>query len=199
MTAVAQGLSPVRIQLPYLENGTARRMRQARCCPTRWRWRRRRATARRRSGWCCIEGSAAAGSSSIRTTTAARRSSCSRTRSAAFVFHWPLIERQVRGEGRVERLTRRESDRYFQRRPRESRLSAWASPQSAEISGATVSRSGVRAIRSALQRERTFRVHLSGAASELWQIVSSSGRDNLIVSTIALFFDEKEIPGRISG
>jgi len=54
---------------------------------------------------------------------------------AAFVFHWSLIDRQVRGEGRIEKLTRRESDRYFQSRPRESRLSAWASPQSAEISG----------------------------------------------------------------
>ena len=54
---------------------------------------------------------------------------------AAFVFHWPLLDRQVRGEGRVDRLSRRESDRYFQSRPRESRLSAWASPQSAEISG----------------------------------------------------------------
>jgi pyridoxamine 5'-phosphate oxidase len=53
---------------------------------------------------------------------------------AAFVFHWPLTERQVRGEGRVEKLSHRESARYFQRRPRESRLSAWASPQSAEIS-----------------------------------------------------------------
>ena len=52
---------------------------------------------------------------------------------AAFVFHWPLIERQVRAEGRVEKLTRHESDRYFRSRPRESRLSAWASPQSAEI------------------------------------------------------------------
>jgi pyridoxamine 5'-phosphate oxidase len=54
-------------------------------------------------------------------------------RRAAFVFHWPLIERQVRGEGRVEKLSRRESQRYFQGRPRESRLSAWASPQSSEI------------------------------------------------------------------
>jgi pyridoxamine 5'-phosphate oxidase len=54
---------------------------------------------------------------------------------AAFVFHWPLLERQVRGEGKVEKLPRRESDRYFQTRPRESRLSAWASPQSAEVSG----------------------------------------------------------------
>ena len=39
---------------------------------------------------------------------------------AAFVFHWPLIERQVRGEGRVETLSHRESSRYFHRRPRES-------------------------------------------------------------------------------
>ncbi len=54
---------------------------------------------------------------------------------AAFVFHWPLIDRQVRGEGRVEKLSRRESARYFQSRARESRLSAWASPQSKKISG----------------------------------------------------------------
>ncbi len=54
---------------------------------------------------------------------------------AALVFHWPPIERQVRVEGRVEKLSRAESDRYFQSRPRESRLSAWASPQSARIPG----------------------------------------------------------------
>lgn len=52
---------------------------------------------------------------------------------AAIVFHWPLIERQVRAEGRVVKLTRAESDRYFRTRPRESRLSAWISPQSEEI------------------------------------------------------------------
>jgi pyridoxamine 5'-phosphate oxidase len=52
---------------------------------------------------------------------------------AAIVFHWPLIERQVRASGRVRTLTRAESDRYFQSRPRESRLSAWISPQSEEI------------------------------------------------------------------
>jgi pyridoxamine 5'-phosphate oxidase len=52
---------------------------------------------------------------------------------AAIVFHWPKLERQLRVEGRVRKLTRIESDRYFQTRPRESRLSAWASPQSATI------------------------------------------------------------------
>jgi pyridoxamine 5'-phosphate oxidase len=51
----------------------------------------------------------------------------------AIVFHWPLLERQVRAEGPVEKLTRAESDRYFGTRPRESRVSAWISPQSAEI------------------------------------------------------------------
>jgi pyridoxamine 5'-phosphate oxidase len=52
---------------------------------------------------------------------------------AAVVFHWPLLERQVRAAGRVRKLTGAESDRYFQRRPRESRISAWISPQSEEI------------------------------------------------------------------
>lgn len=54
---------------------------------------------------------------------------------AAVVFHWRTIERQLRVEGRVQKLTRRESEQYFRTRPRESRLSAWASPQSAPISG----------------------------------------------------------------
>ena len=52
---------------------------------------------------------------------------------AAMVFHWPLVERQVRIEGRIQKLTRAESDKYFRSRPRESRLSAWISPQSEEI------------------------------------------------------------------
>ena len=54
---------------------------------------------------------------------------------ASIVFHWPRLERQLRVEGRVHKLTRRESEAYFQTRPRESRLSAWASPQSTKISG----------------------------------------------------------------
>src|SRR2546423_8869018 len=37
---------------------------------------------------------------------------------AAVVFHWPLIERQVRVEGRTQKLTRAEPARYFRSRPR---------------------------------------------------------------------------------
>jgi pyridoxamine 5'-phosphate oxidase len=52
---------------------------------------------------------------------------------AAVVFHWPLLERQVRIEGTVERIDRAESEAYFQTRPRESQLGACVSPQSRPI------------------------------------------------------------------
>lgn len=52
---------------------------------------------------------------------------------AAVSFWWPELERQVRMKGTVERISRKESDSYFQSRPRESRLGAWASEQSSSV------------------------------------------------------------------
>lgn len=49
---------------------------------------------------------------------------------AALVFYWDRLERQVRVEGVVERLSREASETYFRSRPRGSQLGAWASPQS---------------------------------------------------------------------
>ena len=57
---------------------------------------------------------------------------------AALVFYWPQLERQVRVEGSVTRVTAAESDEYFQTRPRESQIGALASPQGEVISGRDV-------------------------------------------------------------
>jgi pyridoxamine 5'-phosphate oxidase len=57
---------------------------------------------------------------------------------AALQFHWVELERVVRIEGRVEKVERRESDAYFKSRPLDSRIGAWASPQSEVISGRDV-------------------------------------------------------------
>jgi pyridoxamine 5'-phosphate oxidase len=52
---------------------------------------------------------------------------------AALQFHWVELERVVRIEGRVERVSETESDDYFKSRPLDSRIGAWASPQSQVI------------------------------------------------------------------
>jgi pyridoxamine 5'-phosphate oxidase len=52
---------------------------------------------------------------------------------AALVFHWNTLERQVRVEGRVQKISPAESYEYFKTRPRGSRLAAWISDQSTPI------------------------------------------------------------------
>jgi pyridoxamine 5'-phosphate oxidase len=52
---------------------------------------------------------------------------------AALTFLWKELERQVRIEGRVEKVTAAESDEYYTTRPLGSRIGAWASPQSEAI------------------------------------------------------------------
>jgi pyridoxamine 5'-phosphate oxidase len=54
---------------------------------------------------------------------------------AALQFHWVELERVVRIEGIVEKVSEEESDTYFHSRPLDSRLGAWASPQSEVITG----------------------------------------------------------------
>ena len=57
---------------------------------------------------------------------------------AALQFHWVELERVVRVEGVVEKVSAEESDAYYQSRPLDSRLGAWASPQSEVIASRAV-------------------------------------------------------------
>ena len=58
--------------------------------------------------------------------------------AAALQFHWVELERVVRIEGTVERVSAAESDAYYASRPLDSRLGAWASPQSQVIASRAV-------------------------------------------------------------
>jgi pyridoxamine 5'-phosphate oxidase len=57
---------------------------------------------------------------------------------AALQFHWVELERVVRIEGRVEKVSDEESDAYYASRPLDSRIGAWASPQSQVIASRAV-------------------------------------------------------------
>jgi pyridoxamine 5'-phosphate oxidase len=53
--------------------------------------------------------------------------------NAALLFFWPELERQIRIEGQVKKISSKESEAYYVTRPLGSRIGAWASPQSREI------------------------------------------------------------------
>lgn len=65
---------------------------------------------------------------------------------AAMTFWWHDLERQVRIEGQVERVSPDESDAYYHSRPVGSRLGAWASPQSQVIGGREVLEQNLQAL-----------------------------------------------------
>jgi pyridoxamine 5'-phosphate oxidase len=75
---------------------------------------------------------------------------------AALQFHWVEMERVVRIEGRVEKTSGQESDDYFRSRPLDSRLGAWASPQSQVISSraALVANAAKAAVQHGLNPDR---------------------------------------------
>lgn len=62
----------------------------------------------------------------------------------ALLFFWKEMERQVRIEGIVKKISGKESDEYFQSRPRESRIGAWSSPQSTVIHNRNVLQENVQ-------------------------------------------------------
>ncbi|TAK90152.1 MAG: pyridoxamine 5'-phosphate oxidase [Burkholderiaceae bacterium] len=57
---------------------------------------------------------------------------------AALLFYWDVLERQVRIEGTISKVSAEESEQYYQSRPLGNRLGAWASPQSQVIADRAV-------------------------------------------------------------
>ena len=65
---------------------------------------------------------------------------------AALLFYWASLDRQIRITGRVNRVSREESETYFKTRPLDSRLGAWASEQSTIIPNREVLEARMRAL-----------------------------------------------------
>jgi len=85
-----------------------------------------------------VKGIDATGFSFYTNYTSQKAASLALNPVASLTFFWPELERQVRIEGRVEKVSAAESDAYFNSRPRGSQLGAWVSHQSEVISGRDV-------------------------------------------------------------
>lgn len=85
-----------------------------------------------------VKGIDAAGFSFYTNYNSQKGASLAANPVASLTFFWPELERQVRIEGRVEKVSEAESDTYFNSRPRGSQLGAWVSQQSQVITGRDV-------------------------------------------------------------
>lgn len=93
---------------------------------------------------------------------------------AAMTFFWPVLERQVRIEGRLEKVSTQESDEYYQVRPLGSRIGAWASPQSRPLRDRAELEEKVAQAQSRFQQEPPRPPHWGGYklvahSIEFWQ------------------------------
>ena len=104
--------------------------------------------------------------------------------AAALQFHWVELERVVRIEGRVEKVSAEESDAYYASRPLDSRIGAWASPQSQVIESraalvANVAKVGARFLLAPPRPPHWGGYRLKPDAWEFWQGRRSRLHDRL--------------------
>ena len=104
----------------------------------------------------------------------------------ALLFYWGELERQVRVEGTVSRISEQESDEYFASRPRGSRLGAWASEQSRPVEDRSVLEERVRALETEYEGREIPRPPFWGGYRvepeeiEFWQGRESRQHDRLV-------------------
>jgi pyridoxamine 5'-phosphate oxidase len=108
-------------------------------------------------------------------------------------FYWPGLHRQVRIEGRAERASAEQSDRYFNARPYESKVGAWASNQSAKLASRKDLESAVGHLKRKYNDQNITRPEFWGGFVvtadyyEFWQ-----GRENRLHDRIAFTLQEKK-------
>jgi pyridoxamine 5'-phosphate oxidase len=94
---------------------------------------------------------------------------------AALVVYWDALNRQVRAEGTVDRVSAQESDRYFATRARASQLAAYASHQSAALTGRAELEAALRDLEAEFEGRQVPRpahwggYRLAPVAVEFWQ------------------------------